>query len=1441
MTRTNRPAPRQALPYLAFAALCYVPLVLTRPGWLSADTKSYLYIDPGRLLSRAWSMWDPQIGLGTVSHQTIGYLWPMGPWYWAFEQLGVPDWLAQRLWWGTLLFLAGAGVVYLLRRFDWPSVAIWPAALVYAMTPYVLTHIGRLSGVLLPYVGLPWMLALTVLSIRSQRWRHPALFALLVTTVGSINLTALVLAGLGPVIWVVYVAVTGQERLAQLLRAVGRMAVLTVATSLWWLAGLAVQASHGIDIVRYTETAEVVARTSTAFEVLRGLGYWFFYGGDKLQLWLEVSYHYTQRPWLLAVTFAVPGLALLGPAIGRWRHQAFAVALLVVGALVAIGAHPWGDPSPFGRALQWFLATERGLAFRSLPRVAPLVALGSALLIGTVVGTLASRWPRQARAGAVAVVALAVAGLAPLWQRSLVNDNLSRQEIPAYWHEAAGTLASRDDGTRILELPGSDFASYRWGMTVDPITPGLTDRPSVSRELVPHGGAMGADLLNALDLRLQENTIDPDSIAPVARLMRAGDVLVRSDLEFERHNTARPRTVWRLVTGAPGLEEPIGFGEPVPNEAGPILQHLDEQWLLYEGTLPDPPPVAVFDVADAPPIVSAKPAEAPLLLSGDGAGIVDAAAAELIDGTELIRYTGSLDAEEIEAELAGGATLLLTDTNRKRGERWGALRHNRGHTERLDESPLRDDLADNRLARFPDAPPSAQTVAIQRGGVTADATAYGNPITYAGEERAARAVDGDPRTAWGVGVFSDARGERLRVQLDDPLAHDWIRLQQMSPDDSNRVLTEVRITFDGTDHLDVELDPSSWEEPGQLITFPARETDQVEIEIVADTAGDPPRFGEFGPVGIAELTLGPDSPTIDEIIKVPTHAVDAAGDRLATAPLGMVLTRIRQDPTDRTRGDEERSIRRLVELGADRSFSVDAVVRLSARAEDPVIDQLIGHTSPEVTVSATDRMDGSRRERAAAAFDGDAATAWKTPWGQPTGHTLAAEVARPRTFDGFDLEVVTDGRHSVPSRLRVTVDGAEVAVVDIAEPDHLADPGATTTVPVEFPATEGERLAVEVVAAHEVRSIDWTEARPLAHPIGIAELGVPGLTLGPAPERIDTGCRDDLVHLDGRPVPVRVTGSTEDAMNGRPLSFTRCDPDPMTLEAGDNELLVARGVDTGLDVDQLVLWSDAPEPPASPDDPAGVADIEIIDERPHAITAEVAGLEPGRPVWLVLGQNLSTGWTASAEGVDLGEPRLVDGYANGWLVHPDSTEITVELAFAPQGKVNLALAGSAIGVLVCLAAIVLSRGDRPRRDPAPPLRPDPSPWRYDGQQPSAAAAVAAAAGVGVGAAVFGPPLVAVALAIVAGLGARFARARPMVALLPAGLFGLAALYVIVWQLRHSIQPGMEWVGELERAHPIALAAILALPIHPLLRWLWSRGRPHVEDRTPQRDTATAAN
>ena len=189
----------RVLGYALLALLAYVPVLLTKPGKVVADTKSYLYLDPGRLLERAASMWDPNIGMGTVTHQNIGYLFPMGPYYWLMHELGVPAWVSQRLWFGSLLLAAAVGVLFLMRtlRVRGPGAVV--AAVLFMLSPYTLDFAARISVILMPWAGLPWMLALTIRALRARdgrgAWRYAAIFALVVQIVGGVNATALGVRG----------------------------------------------------------------------------------------------------------------------------------------------------------------------------------------------------------------------------------------------------------------------------------------------------------------------------------------------------------------------------------------------------------------------------------------------------------------------------------------------------------------------------------------------------------------------------------------------------------------------------------------------------------------------------------------------------------------------------------------------------------------------------------------------------------------------------------------------------------------------------------------------------------------------------------------------------------------------------------------------------------------------------------------------------------------------------------------------------------------------------------------------------------------------------------------------------------------------------------------------------------------------------------------------
>ncbi len=103
--------------------------------------------------------------------------------------------------------------------------------------------------------------------------------------------------------------------------------------------------------------------------------------------------------------------------------------------------------------------------------------------------------------------------------------------------------------------------------------------------------------------------------------------------------------------------------------------------------------------------------------------------------------------------------------------------------------------------------------------------------------------------------------------------------------------------------------------------------------------------------------------------------------------------------------------------------------------------------------------------------------------------------------------------------------------------------------------------------------------------------------------------------------------------------------------------------------------------------------VHVTNDSADSMDAFVTGARTGQPFWLVLGQSQTPGWTASVDGVDLGPPTLIDGYANGWRIDPTVQAMHVSLQFAPQRVVNGALLVSALAALVCL--FLAFRGGRP--------------------------------------------------------------------------------------------------------------------------------------------------
>src|SRR6516164_985865 len=410
------------------AGLAYVPLLAVRPGVVTPDTKTYLYLDPTRFLSQVAFMWNPTVALGTVSHEYIGYLLPMGSFYAVFHLLGVPVWVAQRLWLGSILCAAGLGVLYLCRILGLRGPGPIAAALAYMLSPYFLQYAGRISVILLPWAGLPFLVAFTIVGLRRGGWREPALFAIVVALVSGINASSVIYVAVAPILWLLYAVVVLRESTWRHALATGlRIVILTLGACLWWMAGLEVEAAYGVNVLKFTETIPSTSATSNPADVLRGLGYWYFYGTDHLGPWTNAAIHFTQDVALLATSYAVPVLAVASAAFVRWRERAYFLVLLFIGMVLSVGPFPFTHPTRIGSVLKSFMTdTTAGLALRSTDRATPVVLLALVMLLASGLTALWRRFSIVGITTAVLVAGLVVANNPSLFNGDTIANNFTQ-------------------------------------------------------------------------------------------------------------------------------------------------------------------------------------------------------------------------------------------------------------------------------------------------------------------------------------------------------------------------------------------------------------------------------------------------------------------------------------------------------------------------------------------------------------------------------------------------------------------------------------------------------------------------------------------------------------------------------------------------------------------------------------------------------------------------------------------------------------------------------------------------------------------------------------------------------------------------------------------------------------------------------------------------------
>ena len=388
-----------------------------------------------------------------------------------------------------------------------------------------------------------------------------------------------------------------------------------------------------------------------------------------------------------------------------------------------------------------------------------------------------------------------------------------------------------------------------------------------------------------------------------------------------------------------------------------------------------------------------------------------------------------------------------------------------------------------------------------------------------------------------------------------------------------------------------------------------------------------------------------------------------------------------------------------------------------------MIDRLVGRPGSDgtgIVAYSLGRLPGDLRAGAIATLDGDPSTLWEPGFGatHQSGDWLEYRLPSPITFDHLDLQIVADGQHSVPTSLTVAAGGQSRSV----SLPPLADsrvPGSVVDVPVSFPALTGSVIRITVDGVRIENTPNYYSQQPIAMPLGIAEVGIPGLQAAARAGRhpllvpgrpADAGRRpavgDGHRHHDHRPRPPGP---------GRlPLRSRRRRGGPRARAATPWSRPPARSAGS-----TSTSWPSTrppavgpcprPRPPPWPRrsvSPSPAVHVDSQSATSIHLTVQGVHAAPGQqPVELVLGQSDNVGWQASVEGGgSLGPPILIDSFANGWRLNLSSLgpaihdgTLSIVLTWAPQARVDAGLLVSLVAIIACVVLALLPVGRRRRR------------------------------------------------------------------------------------------------------------------------------------------------
>ena len=1388
--RTAQRTCAQRWQFLTLLAVSYIPIFLTQPGKVSADTKTYLFLNPGELLSEAPSLWSSSFGAGTVTHQYIGYLWPMGPYFWLMEALGVPDWIAQRFWWGSLVLLAAYGTYRLARALGINANYAFLAALLYGLSPYGLHYLARLSGILLPWVGFPWLLLCLIRARQQPGWKWPARAALVIGTIGTVNATTLFFIILGLAIWLSADAMSGFTRWRDAAKTLLWLGIGSVSVSLWWLTSLVMQSSFGLPILRYSETYETVAKASLPQELLRGLGYWFFYGDEHAGRWIGPSAPYMYNRVVIIAGFILVAIGLVSLAATRIPYRIHLSLLTLIGLGVAVGASPLTDSSPYGKIFDVVVNNESGFALRSTPRAMPLALL--ALALATASGLHACmaffrsthNQPKRhwiGRAVIAVVLGSIIVNNFPWFTQRAMTEIITRDEnLPAYWTEAAAAIdTQRDEATgfgRTYEFPAANFADYWWGGTVDPVLPGLIASEYLAKEMIPQGSEATTDLLSAFESKLVDGRPNMAVLGELAAILSANSTTWRADIAYDHHLTARPEYLAPALARTP--PGPSLFTGPViPNAERAAI--VDETW-FGNTQLPQYPLLQVWKIPHARPLLSLSETNNMVTVVGSGEGVINALSAKVLTSKDTFVYAGTRQYLPTDIQKLPVQHLIVTDTNRMAQRQWSSIAQQTGRTERADEvtSPSLPRVpTDQRLNPFTDnyrirVPMEQMTTSRLVGDIAqVEASSYGHPVVLTPEARPENAVDGDVRTAWVVGVRSRAVGEWIGLTFRNPITASSLNMDLSSRQPGGRTIERALLElFDASGALVSQTSFAPGNKDAITVTFPSTTFVRAKVTVEQESLSRLVDYSTAPGIAIGELSF-PGVRNSEYIVLPSTSTSLFAEARRST----IVLTRQAVDPSIPHRSDMELHLQRVVTLPSSQLFTLTGDARLAGRASERTLSQIMNLTA----ATSSRHMFGSAHSIGSLAIDGDRTTAWTTPLDQTVGSEIFFSLNASSSARQLRLHVRDDRFHSVPQRVTVTDASSTQYPLALSGKDGLLT--ASLDDAVRFPLRS---LSIDEVRSRTFRNYFTKEPREL--PVAITEIDLGSDNPVQIPS-IDTQCRTDLLEINGTAVPLRIIASDNILDTSQTFRVESCQN--ITLQPGENFIRTAKGLDTGLDVDQLVFSANEST------DAMNYTPVTVVSQERTRVTARI---ETTSPQIVSFGQSINRGWKATlrtADGtIDLGAPFVVQGYANGWLV-PESGDLVLE--WTPQRFVM----GSLLISLICAIGLVFVALGRRRKMVSTDTSTLTSKITTRTAKIVIVGLVVAFAGI--------------LPAAIAGVFLLLPRRLSMLTI--GALIGVVAGVIVVQQTRYGYPPTLDWPLRFADLTVVTWSAVALACINPVLR------------------------